>query len=221
MIKYTNLQDQTVSDQQLKMMDEYKIHTYDDSNGKLKKIETIVLKRGNIPFTWFRYYLDPSENKNDIIQQYTSEEKDSRLAIFYNKQNIYGIDIWDCENYNNKGVLVAKAKIGFDSLSREILKVDFDLLTSEIKKNSIPRKHYFGTTADEMNNLSNLELMFTYEYNEELNLFVTFIKDVNETTGEINTMNVDKFIEIFGQDFWDAHPYYHSVLPLLPTNPIL
>jgi hypothetical protein len=66
----------------VEMLKEYKIQTFDDTSGKIKKIESVRLKRGNIPFTFFEYYLEPSENKTQIIQQYTDQIKDHRLGIF-------------------------------------------------------------------------------------------------------------------------------------------
>lgn len=220
MIKYTNINGKSVTSQQVEMLKEYKIQTFDDTSGKIKKIESVRLKRGNIPFTFFEYYLEPSENKTQIIQQYTDQIKDHRLGIYLNKQSANGFDLWDYESYDNNGNLFVKKKFVYDIQGRMILNLTIDTQTNEITNHSeyFPTKYYYGTALDTANGLPNLELEFRFKFDTDINQFVTYIKDINGTTGEIHTMNVNEFIELFGQAFWDSHPYYHSVLPFLPTS---
>lgn len=220
MIKYTNIDGKSVTSQQMNMLKEYKIQTFDDSSGQIKKVENVRLKRGLIPFTFFEYYLEPSENKTQIIQHYTNQIKDHRLGIYLNKQSANGFDLWDYEEYDANANLRTKKKFIYDNQRRIVLNLTIDAQTNEVSHHSAyrPTKYYFGTSLDTANGLPNLELKFTYEFDPNTNQFVTYVKDVNETSGEIHTMNVNEFIELFGQAFWDAHPYYHSLLPLLPTT---
>jgi len=221
MIEYKNSNGKTVTAQQFSMLKEGKIYTYDDATGKLKKTENFShFNRAGIKRTWYEYYLDSSENKNNIVQQYTNSMQSHSVLIYFNKQSIFGFEAWDCEFYNENGVLKSKKKIVTDEQGRIILRANFDLQTNEITHHPAysPTKYYFGTSLDMANGLPNLELIFTYEFDTNTNQFVTSIKDINETTGQINTMNVAKFIELFGQAFWDAHPYYHSLTPFLPTS---
>ncbi|CAM2907779.1 hypothetical protein DRF59_05850 [Chryseobacterium flavum] len=221
MIQYKNLNGKLISEQQVGLLKEYAIHTTDDQTGLLKKVETIKLKRGDQRYKFFEYYLDSGENKSGIIQQYTNEVNDYRLGIYSNLQTAFNFKMWDFENYSNTGVLIAKSKVVFDTQNRLILKVYFDIQTDEIKKFPLPIKYYYASSEDAVNGLADLELMFTYEFNENINQFVTYIKDLNETTGEIHTKNVDGFIELMGLDFWNKHPYYHALQPLLPTSLII
>lgn len=221
MIQYKNLNGKSISEQQVSLLKEYAIHTTDDQSGLLKKVEILKLKRGNQAYKFFEYYLDSGENKSNIIQQYTDEANDYRLGIYSNLQTAFSFKMWDYENYSNTGVLIAKSKVVFDSQNRLILKVYFDMQTNEMKKFPLPIKYYYASSEDVTNGLDNLELMFTYEFNETTNQFVTYIKDLNETTGEIHTKNRDGFIELMGLDFWNKHSYYHALQPLLPLSLII
>lgn len=221
MIEYKNSNDKTVTAQQFNMLKDGEIHDYDDVTGELRKVENIIyMEKMGITRKVYEYYLDPSENKNNIIQQYTDVAKNYSASIYLNKQIAFGFEIWDNEDYDKNGVLKFKSKIVYDNQKRIILQVYFDLQTNQIIQHTAyrPTKYYFGTSLDTANGLPNLELKFTYEFDPNTNQFVTYVKDVNETSGEIHTMNVIEFIELFGQAFWDAHPYYHSLLPLLPTT---
>lgn len=218
MIQYKNLNGESINEQQASLLKQYAIHTTDDGSGLLKKVETLKLKRGNKPYKFFEYYLDSEEDKSSIIQEYTDEANDCRLGIYSNLQMAFSFKMWDYENYSNTGALTAKSKIVFDSQNRLIVRVYFDIHTDEIKKFPLPIKYYYASSEDIANGLADLELMFTYEFNETTHQFVTYIKDLNETTGEIHTKNSDGFIELMGLDFWNRHSYYHTLQPLLPLS---
>lgn len=183
MIQYKNINGNSVTEEQFKMLTEYEIHTYDDSTEELKKIETVRLKREGVTYKWFQYYMDPTENKNAIIQQFTDEVNDFRLGIYLNKQNSFGFIMWDYEGYTSAGILKTKGKIVFDDSERLIFSCSFDLQTNELKSFPYPTKYYYGNSSE----LEGLVLRFTYELDENNNYQVR-IKDVYETTGEIHTM---------------------------------
>lgn len=221
MIQYKNLNGESISEQQAGLLKEYAIHTTDDQSGLLKKVETLKLKRGNQPYKFFEYYLNSGEDKSNIIQEHTDEANDYRLGIYSNLQTAFSFKMWDYENYSNTGALTAKSKVVFDSQNRMIVRVYFDLHTDEIKKFPLPIKYYYASSEDIANGLADLELMFTYEFDETTHQFITYIKDLNETTGEIHTKNKDGFIDLIGFDFWNKHSYYHALEPLLPLSLVI
>ena len=213
MIKYTNRYGHPITEQQVNVLDEYDIKTVNDVTGKTKIVERIRKNR-QVIHKWLNYYLDSDENKDIVIQQLSNTLSSKGFTIYFNQQSSNGFDMWDCEDYNNEGILQHKSKMVVDSSERKIFDCSFDLQTNEIKSFPYPTKYYYGNNSQ----LEGLVLRFTYELDENNNYQVR-IKDVYETTGEIHTMSQDEFIEFFGINFWNAHPYYHSIEPYLPTTP--
>ena len=224
MTGYKNSEGQVVTEQEFDRTKGGTIHTYDDITGRLKKTENIIfMSKPGTTRTWYEYYLDPSESETDIIRQYTGETENHSLTVYLNQQTAHGFEMWDARDYNREGVLRFRSRIVYDSLGRMVSKVNFDIQTDEVMRHSAycSSKYYYGTDIDTENGLPDLELRFTYEFDERISRFVTYIKDVNETAGEIHTMNVEDFTELFGGDFWNAHPYYHSLYPILPEFPVV
>ena len=208
MIQYKNAKGNLVTQQQLQMMEAYNIETYDDITGKPKTIEQFR-NYTNSPFRIFYHFLGQNEDKNAVIQTYGNKEFSMGVIIYLNKQSAFSFDMWDWENYSKTGELAFKGKIVFDSQNREILNCSIDKQTNEILHypKDRPKKYYYGNSNDPQG----LKLEFYYELDPQTNETKVYINDENETSGEFHTMNVDEFIEIFGQAFWDAHPYYHSI----------
>ena len=213
MKNYKNILGENISINQFNLLDENILETIDDTTGELKIIETTRMGR-QFQTRGYDYFLDISEDKNNIIQLYMSKSLFKGISIYENKTNLFGFTAYDVEDYNKEGVLSYKNKEVYDSLNRIVFYCSFDLLTNEIRKSVTPVKYYYGNEND----LPDLILKFTYEFNEDLNQFVTYVLDENDVTLQFNTMNTAKFIEVFGQEFWDSHPYYHSLYPLLPTS---
>ncbi|MDR2207254.1 MAG: hypothetical protein LBE36_13980 [Flavobacteriaceae bacterium] len=211
MIQYKNVKGNLVTGQQVQMMDAYNIETLDDVTGKLKIIERFR-HYTDTPSKYFEYFLGENEDKNAVIQTYGNKEFSTGVLIYLNKQSANGFDLWDYEAYLKTGELTFKGKTVFDNQNREIFSCNVDKQTNEII--DVPSKHYYGTSNDP----EGLQLEFKYERDPQTNEIKVYIDDDNETSGVIHTMKQSYFIEIFGQDFWDAHPYYHSLLPILPTS---
>jgi len=213
---YKNSKGNLVTEQQINIMDSYSIETIEDISGKLKIIEHYRGFSGE-PFKYFEYFLSPNENKNDIIQYYQNQSLSSGIIIYLNKQTSFDFEMWDWEDYSKTGTLISKGKIIYDNQKREIFYCVIDQQTNEIAYNPKPRKHYYGNSNDP----NNLKLDFKYELDSQTNQIKVSIDDDNETSGVIHTMKQDYFIEVFGQNFWDSHPYYHSLLPLLPISSVI
>lgn len=214
MIQYKNGKGNIITLQQTQMIDSYRVETIDDITGKLKIIED-YMGYGEKPNKWYEYFLDNNENKATIIQEYKNKNLFLGITIYLHNQSANGFDLWDTEEYL-KGELSFKGKKVLDNQNRVIFTCSIDEQTNEIIQypKGRPKKYYYGNSND----TQGLQLEFYYELDSQTNETKVYINDENETSGEFHTMNVDKFIEIFGQAFWDAHPYYHSILPLLPTS---
>lgn len=215
MIQYKNAKGNLVTEQQIQMMDGYEKEILDDITGKPKIIESFR-HYTEIPVRYFAYFLDQNEDKTTIVQTYSNKEFSNGVTIYLNKQSAFGFDMWDWEGYSNEGVLRSKGKKVFDNQNRVVFRCSVDMQTNEILAYSgnRPSKFYYGTSNDP----EGLQLEFKYERDPQTNEIKVYIDDDNETSGVIHTMKQSYFIEIFGQAFWDAHPYYHSILPLLPTS---
>lgn len=213
MKQYKNSKGSLVTEQQLHIMDAYSIETMDDNTGKARLIEHY---RGieNNSFKFFEYFLNPSENKGVIIQNYKNEPLFLGITVYLNKQVAFEFEMWEWENYSKNGELIGKGKKVFDEKRRVISQYNVDTQSDEILYDPTPKKYYYGSS----NEPDNLKLDFKYELDSQTNHIKIFVDDDNETSGVIHTMKQDSFIAVFGQNFWDSHPYYHSILPLLPTS---
>ena len=218
MIQYKNAQGSIVTQQQIQMIASYSIETINDTTGKLKIIEN-QRGYGEKPYKWYEYFLDDNEDKKTIIEKYTNKSLARGVTIYLNKQSAFEFDLWDLEQYTNDNEPDFKGRKLLDNQNREILLCAIDKQTNEILQypKDRPKKYYSGNSIDPQG----LKLEFYYELDPQTNETKVYINDENETSGEFHTMNVSEFIEIFGQAFWDAHPYYHSLLPLLPTSAVI
>jgi hypothetical protein len=184
MINYKNILGKDISINQFNLLDENILETIDDNTGELKIIETTRMGR-QFQTKGYDYFLDISEDKNNIIQWYMTKSSFKNISIYKNKTSLFGFTTYDVEDYNIEGVLSYKSKHVYDSLNRIIFYCSFDLLTNEIIKSVTPVKYYYGNEND----LPDLILRFTYEFNEDLNEFVTYVLDQNKSTLQINTMD--------------------------------
>jgi hypothetical protein len=94
---------------------------------------------------------------------------------------------------------------------------DIDLQTENlIYPNS---KYYYGNETELQIYGSDFYLKFSYylDYNGT-NQLITDVSDMRENPFHIKPLGESEAIEYFGQAFWDAHPYYHTMFPLLPTS---
>lgn len=213
MKSYKNILGQNITLQQLNQLEEYILETIDDNTGEVKTIETTRMVRESQTKS-YDYFLEISEDKNIVIQQFMANSLFKGISIYENKSNVFGFTAYDVEDYNIDGILYSKSKHVYDSSNRIILHCSLDLQTNEIITSDTPAKYYYGT----QNDLPDLVLKFTYEFDQVTNQFKTYVLDVNQSTVHFNTLNQLNFIDVFGQDFWDNHPYYHSLLPLFPTS---
>ena len=205
MITYTDKFGNPVTEGQIALLKEYNINTFYDKTGLLKIKESIKLKKGEIVSKLFEYYIDSKEDKENIIKLYTSKRNDCRLIIYSGLETALEYKMWDCEIYSNNGTLVSKNKVVYDNRNRWILNLSLDMETNEIKNNPLPLKRYYG--------IPGLTLEFTYRRNDN-NEYTVQVKDIKST----ESWSQSEFIKEFGLDFWDEHPYYHSLHPFLPSS---
>jgi len=211
MIQYKNIYEQVVTPQQFQLLEEYIIETIDDSTGNLKIMEEVRKGRNSFNKT-YEYFLDITEDKNSVVQHLMAQELVRDIYIYCNKTNVFGYTVYDVERYNEvDGSLIGKAKKIFDNQNRVIMYCDLDIVTNAILHFPSPRKYYYD------NNDPELILGFKYRYDETTQQYEVYADDVNECTVYLWELDIPKIISAFGQSFWDSHPYYHNVEPLLPT----
>lgn len=210
-IKYTDEYGGNISSQQQSNFGRYNKLTI--SSGNIKMIESFKQSRG-INYKTINYFLDPNENKVDILQQYSDPLNNARCIIYSNKQSANTINLWDFEEYSKDTILLFKGKQAFDSVNRIIFACTFDLLTNELQNGAI--KHFYNIPSENPSN--GLLLQFTYDSNGNID----WIIDIKEKFGYIKGISLDEYLadtEFSQVDFpWNQHPYYHAVTPYLPIG---
>lgn len=209
-IKYTDELGSKITAQQQSNLVRYNKLTY--VSGELKIIEAIGQGR-DANHTTVSYFLDSSEDKNHILQQY-NDPNIVACVLHFNKQTENGFSMWDWEQYNKTSILIFKGKKAFTDANRIICHSTFNLVTNELEEGAV--KVYYGNQfIDERDDQF---LRITYMANGEVDL----IFDVNEKFGYIKGISLGQFLadkQFSQQDFpWDEHPYYHSAYPFLPIG---
>jgi hypothetical protein len=213
-IKYKNTFGTTISFNQVKTLNRYYIINCE--NGAVKTIISVD-KYSGIEKKGISYYMGISEVKNDVLQNLKQFNSYHYFVLFYNKQNAYGVDLWDFEEYKENLTLNGKGKKAYDGKHRVVMSCGLDLQTNQPKGNFIYKKYYGNQFGNESE-----DLLIKVEYYENGN--VDWIYDSNENFGYSDPISLQEFLadtEFSQQDFpWNQHPYYHSIYPFLPEGPL-
>ena len=210
-IKYTNFFGSPITAQQQNTLLDFKKMTFISS--EIKTIETFE-NIGNISYISVKYFIDTTENKQDIIQKYVDATTNSSLVIYSNKQQSNGFNLWDWESYEDSSQVAFKGKEVFDSELRTIFSCAFDRSTNLLLPGA--QKFYYGNQV--VIPYDDRLLEFKYDANGNVKL----IFDSNENYGYIEGISLAEFLDDVnlsqGVFPWSEHPYYHSALPYLPEG---
>jgi hypothetical protein len=218
MIKYKNEMGEIVTQQQFNQLKNYIMETVDDVTGHIVKEENVYHSTRKI-FKSISYYLDNDNEYNDKLNEFMQVPDATSVRIFFNKVSAFDFRLYDAHVYKKDGILFKKEKYVFDNQNRLIMHCDIDLQTENlIYPNS---KYYYGNETELQIYGPDFYLKFSYEFDSETNQLITYVSDKSENPFHINQLNVNKAIEYFGQAFWDAHPYYHTMFPLLPESAVI
>ncbi|MDN3548772.1 hypothetical protein [Mucilaginibacter aquaedulcis] len=208
-IKYTNIFGNPITAQQQSTLLDFKKMTF--LSNDIKTIE-IFEQVGDISYKSVKYFIDATENKQDIIQKYVDPSTNSNLVIFSNRIQANGFDLWDWESYERSSEIYFKGKEVFDGQLRTVFVCSFNKSTNALLPGS--QKYYHGNQF--VSPTEDLLLEFIYDANGNVDL----VFDSNENYGYIEGISLATFLDDanLSQDVfpWDEHPYYHSVLPYLP-----
>jgi len=220
MINYKNEMGKIVTKQQFIQLKNYIMETVDDVTGHIVKEENVYHSTRKI-FKSISYYLDNDNDYNDKLNEFMQVPDATSVRIFFNKVSAFDFRLYDAHVYKKDGILFKKEKYVFDNQNRLIMRCDLDLQTDELTFYSPNQKYYYGNETELQIYGSDFHLEFSYEFDSETNQLETYVSDMRENPFHINQLDVNKAIEYFGQAFWDAHPYYHSMYPLLPESAVI
>ena len=209
-VKYTNVLSDFITEKQANQSDSYSKYIYYD--GLLKKIEYYGKARVKT-YKVTTYFLDSSENKDIIIEQFTDSNANFKCVVYFNQQISGSFSLWDREEYTKEGILVFKGKDVFDSNNKMLLSVDYVLGSDSIKS---AYKYYYGNRYE--SELKDRLLEFSYDSTGQL----LQIMDVDNNFGYLKSIDIDQFLADTNfsqvQFPWVLHPYYHSLYPFLPQS---
>ena len=211
-IKYKNQFGSEISASQLKGLEVYEKILYDFD--RIKQKELIENVNGNI-YHSIKYFVTTIEKKESILSQLSETKVYSSVTIYFNKEAMGDLVLWDYEVYNKGTTLKIKGKEVIDEKDRTIMSCTFDISTGAVKDQGI--KNYYnekiGASEFPM-------LRFTYNSNGVLDR----IFDVQEIFGFVKSIPLKDFltdIELAEELFpWNEHSYYHALLPFLPSGPL-
>jgi len=210
-IKYINIFGSPITAQQQNTLIDFKKMTF--ISNSVKTIE-IFENIGEISYKSTKYFIDATENKQDIIQKHVDPTTNSNLVIYSNKVQSNGFDLWDWESYETSSQSSFKGKEVFDSQLRTLFTCTFNKSTNALLPGS--QKYYYGNQF--VSPTEDLLIEFTYDANWNVDL----VFDSNEKYGYIEGISLATFLDDtnFSQDVfpWNEHPYYHSALPYLPSG---
>jgi hypothetical protein len=210
-IKYTNELGSIITTQQQSSLTNYNKLTYISDN--LKMIESYE-QSSDVNYKTVKYFLDTTEDKNTILQQYSDAVNNVSCILYFNNQAGNGFNLWDWESYSKDSQLYFKGKEVYDNKNRLIFSCSFDLITNLLDDGAF--KNYYGNQFDNPND--DLLLEFTYTSSGDVDL----IFDIQGNFGYIEGISLDDYLadsQFSQQDFpWDQHTYYHAVTPYLPTG---
>lgn len=194
----------------MSMLTNYRAITYED--GAVKTIEEFGLGTdGNSMFV--QYFMNPSENKSDVIASYSGGN--TGLEVYFNSQSQNGFTQWNWEKYAPDGTLKLKGFIVFNSKNWEVMVLPLNPNTGTMFL--IGYKCYYGNVFPNQYD----DLLLKFDYNAEGSL--KSVSDFNDTYGfNQGELSADEFIaymQSIQQDFsWDQHPYFQSLTPYLPNS---
>ncbi|MEN0056766.1 MAG: hypothetical protein AAGC65_24020 [Mucilaginibacter sp.] len=210
-IKYTDYFGVPITDLQQSTLVNFKKFTF--VSNEIKIIETFE-KIENISYLSVKYFIDASENKQDIIQKYVEVNTNSSLTIYSNKEQANGFTLWDWESYEDSLQIAFKGKETFDNKLRTIFNCAFDRSTNLLLLGA--RKFYYGNQV--VSPGDDLLLKFTYDAHGNIDL----IFDSNENYGYIEGISSAEFLDDdnLSQGVFplSEHPYYRSAFPYLPEG---
>lgn len=199
----------TVQQAEMEFSSYYK---YEFVDGELKVIYSI--KEGVIVLG--SYFLDPSENVPDLIQEYCVQNK--WHFTFYTLLDSSGsYKLWKGEDYNDLGVLIGKLKevLDDDGLAIAICHIDKD--TEDVK---FGYKKFYDINPE----TGKKDVLIQFDY-DRFNSFVA--KSFTGGRGEWDFYYGGAIIEkVYNPEVmavfdYDNYPYYHNLLPLLPVNGVV
>jgi hypothetical protein len=210
-IRYANELGSPITMQQQQLLNNYQKLTY--VSNQLKMVENIRFL-DNVIYKVVKYFLDSAEDKTTILDEYTNANTETSCILYFNMQSVPGFSLWDWEDYSETAQLAFKGKAVFDDKNRLVMSCSFDLLTNALRPGAL-KNYYSDYTGDE--NADNL-LQFEYDSDGEVDL----VFDVQGKFSYIEGITLGTYLQdtVFSEvDFpWDEHPYYHSIIPYLPTG---
>lgn len=215
MIIYKNDIGEIVTQQQFNQLKNYIIETVDDVTGHVVKEENVFHSIRKF-FKSLSYYLDNDDDYNDKLNEFMQVPDATSVRIFFNKVSTYGFRSYDSHVYKKDGLIFKKEKFVFDNQNRLIMHCDIDLQTENLIYPN--HKYYYGNEGELLIYGSDFYLEFSYKLDSETNQLQTYVSDMREDPFHIKPLGDSEAIEYLGQVFWDAHTYYHSMFPLLPTS---
>ena len=209
-IIYTSETGLVITQQQMSTLGNYTAVTYVD--GFVKKIVDFGTGRDGHS-RYVQYYMNSSENKNDVIQSFADGK--TGLEVYFNNLSQNGFTQWNWEKYSQDGTLKLIGYTVYNNNHWEIMNLLFDPITSVMRNRSA--KYYFGNQHKSQYD----DLLLVFSYNADGSL--SEITDYNDTYGfNDGPLLPDEFLlymQAIGQDFsWDQHPYYHTLTPYLPNS---
>lgn len=205
-IKYTNEDNEPITNQQLNVSEPHNKHFYE--NNKLKKIEQYrFIERGKkFVLRGVEYYLSGQENLQDIINEYVSENLYHFVVLYNNQTNSFGDQYWEYNIYTWLA-LTRKGKKVFTNEGLLIASCSIDINTELI---SDRRKNFYGDKSI-YKRLSYEDEFLSVTYNNP-DVRGIYVGDDDYILEEfLDSQYADVFV-------WNDHPYYHSFEPMLPTG---
>lgn len=209
-IIYTNETGSVLTEQQVSLLTSYTIITYEDGN--IKKTERTGMGKGNI-YRSVQCYLDPTEDKDEIIQSYSDGK--TGLTIYFNAQSQNGFTQWNSEGYAPVGTLKSKGISVYNSENWVILSCSLDLNSGDPIAGGI--KNYYGNHSP--NQFDDRLLQFDYNADGSLDSITDFNDTYGFNDGSVQLDYFLSYMQSIQQDFsWNQHPYFHSLTPYLPDS---
>ena len=210
-IAYKNEFGSDITPEQQSSLNRYDKISYKDN--LIKMIESIGKGR-NFDRKTIEYFLDITENKNTILQQYTDQSNNVNCVVYFNNQSSNGYYLWDWESYSTIGTLKFRGKTVYDIDHKLIMYCSFDLNTGLLQEGAWKNCYANQSKTESEDQL----LQIIYDVNGN----VASLVDFTGKFGYSKSLTIDEFladIKFSQVDFpWDQHPYYHSVLPYLPEG---
>ncbi|MFC6269262.1 hypothetical protein [Frigoriflavimonas asaccharolytica] len=186
--KFKNIYGKDITNNQTTSLKEYLKEFYID--GILKKSERI--ENSKVEFTY--YYLDDSENINNLLPLYLNKK-----VSFYNISFVNNLKLEVIYSYEN-GILVGRCKSVIDSGNKIVCYQGLDI--SGLPINTETRKYFY----------ENNEPKYTFEYDENGDCFIIY----DDTTDQQDIFAWDIGDPNLTSFSWQGFEYYEHAEPIIP-----